>query len=440
MTPGQEAYLMKLHLVAPARSKARYLFGKETFPPLGFMSLAAYTPRDVEVSVINENVERIDFSDIPDLVGITTMTATAARAYEVAARYRELGVPVVLGGIHASMLPEEALEHADSVVVGQAETIWPGLLADADAGHLDPVYRSEGFIDFKRPRIPRRDVLAPNRYWLPNTVQTARGCPHNCSFCSVTLFNGRRLRMRDVDNVLTEVESLPRSHILRKKLVAFIDDNIGAKPSRAKELFKALIPMNILWGSQACITFAQDEELVALAAESGCRVLLVGLETLSPEALVEVNKRQNKVEEYESALRMFKKHGILVIGTFILGLDSDDESVFSKTLEFAERNELVLAQFGMLSLFPGTRAYRRLLDEKRLEPTFWSTPFWENRAVLEPRKMSWETLCEGTYQMGRSFYSYRSIFKRLSFPRNLSYQLLANLIYRHSVAANWPTM
>ncbi|MFC2046099.1 B12-binding domain-containing radical SAM protein [Chloroflexota bacterium] len=431
---------MKLHLVAPSRSKARYLFGKETFPPLGFMSLAAYTPRDIEVRVINENVERIDFSDIPDLVGITTMTATAARAYEIAARYRTLGVPVVLGGIHASMLPEEALEHADSVVVGEAETVWPGLLADADAGRLEPVYRSEGFIDFKRPRIPRRDVLDLSRYWFPNTVQTARGCPHDCSFCSVKLFSGRRIRCRDVENVLAEVESLPKSPLLRKKLVAFVDDNIGAKPSRAKELFKALIPMNIVWGSQACITFANDEELVALAAESGCRALLIGLETLSPEALVEVNKRQNKVEEYENALRTLKQHGILVIGTFILGLDSDDELVFSKTLDFAERNELMLAQFGILSLYPGTRLHQRLLDEKRVEPTFWSTPFWENRPVFEPKRMSWETLCEGTYQMGQSFYSYRSIFKRLSFRQHLSHQLVANLIYRQSIAANRPKL
>lgn len=404
------------------------------------MSLAAYTPQDVELRVINENVEPIDFADIPDLVGITTMTATAARSYEIADIYRELGVTVVLGGIHASMLPEEALEHADSVVVGEAEMVWPGILADADAGRLERVYRPEGLFDFKRPRVPRRDVVDPDRYWFPNIVQTARGCPHNCSFCSVTLFNGRRLRMRDLDNVLAEVESLPRSNLLPKKLVAFVDDNIGAKPSRAKGLFEALIPMNILWGSQACISLGNDEELVALAAESGCRVLLIGLETLSPEAIAEVNKHQNRVDEYEGCLRTFRKHGILVIGTFILGLDSDDESVFSETLEFAERNKLVLAQFGMLTLLPGTRVYRRLLAENRVEPTFWSRPFWENRAVFEPNNMSWETLCEGTYQMGRSFYSYRSIFNRLSFQRHLGYQLLANLIYRHSITANRPSM
>ncbi len=429
---------MKVHFVAPARSKASYLFGKETFPPLGFMWLAAYTPRDVQVRVINENVERIDFSDVPDLVGITTMTATAARAYELADRYRELGAHVVLGGIHASVLPEEALEHADSVVVGEAESVWPRVVADADAGRLERLYQAQDLGDFAHPRIPRRDIIDARHYWLPNAVQTARGCPHDCSFCSVTLFNGRQLRMRDVDNVLAELEPLRRSSLLRKRLVVFVDDNIAAKPSRARELFTALIPMNVLWGSQACVTLGNDEELVALAAESGCRVLLVGFETLSHQALVEVNKRHNKVEQYEDALRTFRRYGILVVGTFIFGLDADDESAFRVTLEFAERSKLVLAQFGMLSLFPGTRIYQRFLDEMRVEPAFWSKSLWELRPIFEPKRMSWERLSEGTYQMGRRFYSYPSIVRRLSFQRHLGYQLIANLIYRHSIVANRP--
>jgi radical SAM superfamily enzyme YgiQ (UPF0313 family) len=429
---------MKLHLIAPARSKERYLFGKETFPPLGFMYLAAYTPQGVEVRLINENVEPIDYADLPDLVGITTMTATAAHAYEVADRYRDLGVKVVMGGIHASMVPEEALEHADSVVVGEAELVWPQVIADADAGRLDPVYRPEGFIDFKRPRLPRRDIANPRQYWLPNAVQTARGCPHSCDFCSVTLFSGRRPRMRELDNVLAEVESLRRSNLLRRRVVAFLDDNIGARPSRAKELFKALIPMKILWGSQACVTFADDEELVALAAESGCRFLLIGLETLSPQGLAEMGKRQNKVEQYEDALRMLRRHKISVLGAFIFGLDSDGQSVFPDTLEFTLRNKMVLAQFSVLSPYPGTRLFRRLLGENRVEPKFWSDPRWESRTVFDPKNMSRETLCEMTYQVGRRFYSYRSIFSRLSFHRYWYQQLLANLIYRHSITANRP--
>jgi len=310
---------MKLHLIAPTRKREIYLFNRELFPPLGLMYLAAYTPKEVEVRLTDEGVERVDFTDIPDLAGITALTATAPRAYEIADRYRELGAKVVLGGVHASMVPEEALEHVDSVVVGEAEAIWPRVVSDAAVGRLESLYRQESFIDFKRPLLPRRDIVDPKRYWSVNVIQTARGCPHDCNFCSVTAFNGRRHRARELDNVLTEVESLSRSNLVRREVIPFVDDNIAASPSHAKQLFKALIPMKILWGSQACITFARDEELVGLAAESGCRLLFIGLDSLSPQALAEMGKRQNKVEQYKDALRLLKKYGIHVMGAFIFG-------------------------------------------------------------------------------------------------------------------------
>jgi radical SAM superfamily enzyme YgiQ (UPF0313 family) len=425
---------MKLHLIAPSRKRKTYLFNREFMPPLGLMYLAAHTPKEVKVRLIDEMVEHIDFTDTPDLVGITTMTATAARAYEIADRYRELGVKVVLGGIHASMVPEEALEHADSVVVGEAEAIWPRVVSDADADRLESLYRQEDFIDFKRPPLPRRDLVDPKRYWIAKGIQTSRGCPHDCNFCSVTAFNGRRCRMRELDNVLAEVESLSRSNLARRQVVAFVDDNIAASPNRSKQLFKALIPMKIVWGSQACITFARDEELVGLAAESGCRFLLIGLETLSPRALAEMGKRQNKVEQYEDALRLFKKYGIRVLCTFIFGFDSDDESIFSDTLEFAVRNKMTLAQFNMLTPYPGTRLYRRLLAENRVEPRFWLDPSWISRVVFKPKTMSAERLYERTGQVMQDFYSYRSIIKRISSHRYWDYSLVANLIFHHFTA------
>ncbi len=429
---------MRVHLIAPSGGMKLHGFGREAFPPLGLMVLAAHTPRDVDVRLINENLERIDFADTPDLVGITATTAGAIRAYEIADRYRELGVKVVLGGIHASMVPEEALAHADSVVVGEAEALWPGVIADADAGRLEPVYRAEGFPDFQRPRLPRRDVADPKGYWVPNMVQTSRGCPHNCTFCTVTRFNGRRPRMRDVDSVLAEVEPLPRSRFMGQQVVFFVDDNIGANPNRAKELFKALIPMKIFWGSQACMAFGNDEELVALAAESGCRLMFIGVESLSTQGLAEIDKRHNKVEQYENSLRMFRKYGILVMGGFVLGLDSDGTSVFADTLEFAVRNKLVLALFNVQTPYPGTRLYSRLLDEGRVDPEFWFDPFWRSRAVYDPVRMSRQTLCEGTYQLRQDFYSYRSILSRLSLQKDWPHQLLANLVYRRHHRADRP--
>lgn len=425
---------MKLHLIAPSQRKNTYPFNKALLPPLGLMYLAAYTPEEVDVRLIDENVEGIDFADVPDLAGITTTTATAARAYEIADRYRALGAKVVLGGVHASMVPKEALEHADSVVIGEAEAIWPKVLADAEADCLEPLYRQEGFIDFKRPLFPRVDLIDPKRYWIPDSVQTARGCPHNCSFCSVTAFNGRWHRARELDNVLAEVESLSWRNPLRRRIVAFVDDNIAANPRRAKGLFKALIPMKVVWGSQACITFANDEGLVGLAAESGCRFLLIGLETLSSQAIAEMGKYQNKVEQYEDALQLLRKYGIHVSGAFIFGFDSDDESVFSDTLEFAIRNKLPVAQLSVLVPYPGTRLYRRLLEEGRLEPRFWLDSSWVGRVVYKPQNMSAQRLYESTHQVLRDFYSYRSMVKRFALRRHLHYWLGYNLVYRHWLA------
>lgn len=424
---------MKIHLIAPTKKGETYLFNKGLLAPLGLMYLAAYTPEDAEVRIIDENVERIDFEGKPDLVGISTMTATAPRAYQIADRYRELGIKVVLGGVHASMVPEEASRHADSVVIGEAESIWPKVVSDADSGRLDPVYRQEGFPDFKRPRMPRRDVIDPKRYWNANGVQTSRGCPYDCNFCSVTVFNGRRPRVRDLDNILEEIESLSRTNIVRKKVVPFVDDNIAANKKLAKEFFKALIPMKILWGSQASITFAKDEELVELAAESGCRFLFIGLETLEPGSLAEMGKKQNKSWEYEAALRLLKKHKIGVMGAFIFGFDSDKETVFKTTLDFAVNSRIPIAQFANLTPYPGTRLYARLLEENRVEPDFWLDETWNNRVVFDPANMNAERLHQQTAQVYRDFYSYKTILKRMSVRKHWQYWFAFNLLYRQTV-------
>jgi radical SAM superfamily enzyme YgiQ (UPF0313 family) len=425
---------LKLHLIAPTKQGETYLFNKGLLAPLGLMYLAAYTPPEVEVRLIDENVERIDFSDVPDLVGITTMTATAPRAYEIAGRYRSLGTKVVLGGVHASMIPEEALRYADAVVVGEAESIWPQVLADFDAGRLEHLYHQKEFIDFERPIQPRRDVIDPRRYWSANGVQTSRGCPHGCNFCSVTAFNGRRVRMREVDNVLAEVESLPSHNRIKNKVVAFVDDNIAANPARAKELFKELIPMNIKWGSQASITFAMDEELVALAAESGCQFLFIGLETMSRKALAEMGKRQNKVEEYEDSLRLLRKYGIDVMGAFVFGFDCDDESSFTDTLDFAMRNKIQVGQFAHLVPYPGTRLYNELAEQGRIEPEFWFESSWDARVVYTPKNFSAEWLTDRTHKVQRDFYSYRSIARRMYYHRHWSYWFAFNLLYRNSLS------
>lgn len=426
---------MKIHLIAPTKKGERYLFNKGLLAPLGIMYVAAATPDWAEVRIVDESVELVDFKDVPDLVGISTMTATAVRAYEMADAFRSRGAKVVLGGIHASMVRDEALRHADSVVLGEAEDVWPRVVEDAAAGRLQPFYADDSRYEFKRPVLPRRDLINPKLYWTSNTVQTSRGCPHGCNFCSVTAYNGHRVRHRETDSVLEEVESLERNNLLRKKVVAFVDDNIAASPGRAKELFSRLEPMGLIWGSQASITIADDEELVAMAAGSGCRFLFIGLETLSTESLREMGKDQNRIERYAQALRTLKKHKIHVMGAFVFGFDSDNESVFGDTLDFALDNKLQIAQFANLTPYPGTKLYSQLLEEDRVAADFWLDPGWDERVVFEPSLMSPEQLHQKTRDVHLDFYSYRSIARRMSLKRHWSYWLAFNLLYRQTVVA-----
>jgi radical SAM superfamily enzyme YgiQ (UPF0313 family) len=426
---------MKIILIAPTKNGETYLFGKGLLAPLGLMNLAAHTPGDIDVRIVDESVEPIDFTDVPDLVGLTSMTATAPRAYDIADMYRSRGAKVVIGGIHASMCPEEAGRHADSVVIGEAEQLWETVVSDAASGRLQEQYKQDEFDDFKSPLLPRRDLINEKLYWTANSVQTSRGCPHHCNFCSVTEFNGRRIRMRETDSVLAEIETLNRGNIIRRKVVPFVDDNIAANPARAKELFKALIPMKLLWGSQASMTIAKDEELVALAAESGCRFLFVGLETLSPSSLAEMGKSQNRIEDYTSALRMLKKYKIPVMGAFVFGFDTDDESTFAETLAFAIDNKIQVAQFANLTPYPGTRLHRQLEEERRVQRDFWLNAEWTDHVVYQPNKMGAQQLFDLNRKIHRDFYSYRSIFKRLSFRGHWPYWLAFNLLYRQSVVA-----
>jgi radical SAM superfamily enzyme YgiQ (UPF0313 family) len=419
---------LKVNLINPEKKGERML-NRALLAPLGLTCLAAYTPEGVDVRIIDENLERVDYKDRPDLVGITSMTATACRAYEIADEYRKRGVKVVIGGIHASMLPEEAMEHADAVVVGEAETLWPKVVSDADAGRLEPLYRLEERGEFKNPLPSRKDLINRKNYWMANNIQTSRGCPHDCSFCSVTTFNGRNVRHRELDNVLAEIESMPKPRFMPKKMIPFVDDNIAANPKRAKELFKALIPLNINWGSQACISFGEDEELVGLAAESGCRMLFIGLETVSSSSLEEMGKRQNKVERYAESLRLMRKHDIYVTGSFIFGFDADDDSIFQETLDFAIENKIHLAQFSNLTPLPGTRLYNQMVAENRMKPGYWLNGLRDSEAVFQPRNFSPQGLCDKTRKVQRDFYSIRSIMKRFYFSRYAPHLLLYNLMY-----------
>jgi len=415
---------VKLDLIVPATQENLRIRKKALCPPLGLAMVAALTPPEVEVSLTDENVTIIDFQKETDLVGITALTVTAQRAYEIADTFRARGMKVILGGSHPSALPEEASQHADAVVIGEAEGIWSNVIEDFKANKLQRVYSRRERPSLLDLPIPRRDLFAKGAYYCRNTISTTRGCPYACSFCSVTSFFGHTYRCRPVEEIVKEIETL--NH---RELIGFVDDNIFGNPKFAKELLRTLVPYKIRWVAQASVTVAKDAELLKLAAASGCVALFIGFETLSPANLVAVGKRVNVVDEYETVIREIHYHGIAIHGFFILGLDEDDEDVFERTVRFAQKMRLESAQFAWPVPYPGTALCESLDKAGRVVIKDWSQ--YEINPVFEPKLMSREMLKKGYDWAWREFYSLPSIWRRIGLVRrNLIAFWVMNLSFR----------
>ncbi len=417
---------MRVYLVAPSREEPGQIRPAAfPAPPLNLATLAGLTPTETEVTIADEQVERIDFEHPADLVGITVSTHTAPRAYRIADAFRARGRKVVLGGIHPTVLPEEASQHADAVVVGEAETTWPQLISDLQAGRLQPIYRTSQRPNLAGLPLPRRDLLRRRSYLIPDTIYTTRGCPFDCAFCSVTSFFGHSYRCRPVPEVVEEIQALPG-----RRMVLFVDDNIIGHRGYSRQLFRAMAPLKMNWIGQASITIAGDEALLAEARASGCRGLFLGIESISPVSLRAVDKRHNHVEEYELAIRRIHAHGIAVVASFIFGFDEDTEDVFEATVRFAQRNRVESAHFAVLIPYPGTRLMQTFDKEGRLLTKDWSQ-YREDRVVYEPRQMSAARLLEGRDWAWREFYSLGSIWSRIGINRPLLPLVWAmNLNYR----------
>ena len=405
---------MKLYLIVPTweDEKARKKLGLAfKWPPLNMPIIAALTPKDIEVKIIDENIEDVNPDDVPDLVGITCMTAQAPRAYSLAKEFRKRGAKVIIGGIHASALPEEASKYADAVVIGEAEPVWHRVIDDFKKGKLQKFYKANKRMHLENLPEPRRDLLKLKKYVINNTIQVSRGCPHACDFCTVTKFFGAKYRLRPVKDVIKEIESL-RGNSLRSKIFAFIDDNIAAVPPYTEKLCKEMIPLKIWWGGQATINVARNRKLVELMAKSGCKVLFCGLESISTESLKEAHKSFIKPHQFKEYIKVFHDYGIAIEGAFIFGFDSDDKSVFYRTVEFADKVGVDAAQFGILTPFPGTNLYNRLKKEGRILTENWEK-YTIGNVVYKPAKMTPEELQEGTDWAWDTFYSLKRITKRI---------------------------
>jgi radical SAM superfamily enzyme YgiQ (UPF0313 family) len=388
--------------------------------------LAALTPPDIQVSICDENLGLVDFEDDVDVVGITVVTQTATRAYQVADAFRAKGTKVVLGGIHPSVVPEEASEHADAVVIGEAEYVWADLCRDYQQGQLKPVYRSQKLHPLTNLLTPRRALFAQSGYVIRNTISTTRGCPFDCSFCSISAFYGRTYRRRPVEEVIQEVSAFDP----RDGAVFFVDDNIVGSPEWAKQLFRVLIPLKLDWFSQGSISMGADHELLELAAASGCKAMFIGFESISQQSLSSVGKKVNTVADYRQLINAIQSHGIAVLGAFMFGMDSDDETIFERTVDFTKQVRMEGAQFNILTPFPGTPLRQKLLEEKRVLTDDWSQ-YDGAHVVFDPKLMSLATLQQGHDWAWREFYSLGSIWQRLGLRRFPLIYLLNLNFYRH---------
>jgi len=389
------------------------------FPLLSTSLLAGLTPPHHEVRIIDESLSGIDFHQEVDLVAITAITPLAPRGYEIADQFRRRGVRVVMGGIHASWLPEEAKAHADSVAIGEADETWPIILRDAEKGELKPFYRQQERTSLNHLPLPRRDLLPRKGYLFQNLIQTTRGCPYDCEFCSVTALHGRTYRMRPVSEIEKELQSLGRS----KAYIFFVDDNIVGNLSHTKDLLTMLSHYRLRWVSQGPIHIAENEEIISLMARAGCHGLFIGFESLRQENLSLMGKRMNRIEAYGKAIRRLHDEGIGVYGSFVFGYDYDDLSVFDEFLEFAERNRIEGAFLPVLTPFPGTRIYQRLKQEGRILTEDWSK-YDMATVVFQPKRMAVEELQEGFWRVNRSFYSLPSMLKRIFNPFHLRRSLI----------------
>lgn len=405
---------MKILLVCPCQDPDRRTPAALQIPQVALNVLAAMTDERHDIRIIEEEFEDIDFSLEPDLVGVSIMTANAPRGYMVADHFRKKGAKVVIGGMHASVLPEEAIRHADAVVVGEGEAVWPQVMADAEAGRMEGIYRA-GEADLTAVPHPRRDLGKTKRFLNVNPVMTTRGCPYACEFCSVSRVYGRKIRNFPVGWVVDDVKlSGLKYHLI-------LDDNVVGRPDYARELFQALRPLDIIWVGQASMSFANREDLMREAYESGCRGLFFGMETVSEESMKRMKKSFAGLRDLAAAIRRIQKSGIRFHASVVFGFDTDDRDIFDATFDFLLTAGVHSVTFNILTPYPGTAVYDNLKAQGRLFSEDWQH-YDHTTVVFQPTNMTPLELAEGHLRVRKAFYTWKSILHRLK--RHLDHPFL----------------
>ena len=407
--------MKKILLINPAYKESLHSNIKVlAIPPLNLAMIARYTPEHYDVEIVDEAVEELDLNAQADMVGITCMTPLAPRAYELARHFRARGVPVVMGGIHASYMTDEALQYCDAVVVGEGERLWPQLLEDWERGQMQKVYSSCEQPDIENLQAPRRDLLR-GKYFV-ETVQTGRGCPINCNFCSVTAFNGPRYRLRSIDSVIEEIKAI------KSKRIFIVDDNIvgsGRKYiRRTKELFDRLQECDKEWAGQTCLNIVEHEDVLKSAERSGCKAFLIGFESIDTATISGFHKPVNlraSTRNFRDAIRKIHDHGIAIVGCFIFGADTQGKDAFRRTVDFVLETEIDAVQMTLETPLPGTAFYRQMVDEQRLLLTNYPED-WKHYTIFEPvfrmKGMSPKEAYEGLLNAYGEVSSFKTSFVR----------------------------
>ena len=402
---------MKIALLSPAGAMHRYngSFHKNLhYAPITLTLLAALVPKELEaeVKIYDESAEAIPLDLEADIIGITCITGTSSRCYRYADYFRSRGITVLMGGVHPSLLPEEAKNHADAVLVGLGEETFPQALLDFQKGELKPFYHQGAHTNIGNRPLPRRDLLKKDRYITLNTVEAVRGCNLNCTFCAYPSAFGHRVYTRPVEDILAEIRTL------KGRIVVFPDVNLIADPGFARALFTAMIPLKKWWFGLTTTAIGYDEELMDLFAKSGCKGILIGFESVNQETQENMHKKVNHVTEYKALMEKLHARGIMVMGCFALGGDEDRKDVFRKTAEFCNEIKVDLPRFSIVTPFPGTPFYKELSREGRITEKDWSLYDVEH-VVYEPKHMSKEELMEGMEWLWKEAYTWKSIFRRL---------------------------
>ena len=407
--------------------------------PLPVALIAGLTPADVEIRFYDDRMEPVPFDEPTDLAAISIETYTARRAYQIASEYRARGVPVVMGGFHATLCTEEVSRYAESVVVGEAENLWPLVIDDFRHGRLRPLYRADGRPELSGLNYDRR-LFRDKRYLRLGLVETGRGCRFRCEFCAIQSFFDASHRARPVEDVVAEISSQRD----RARLFFFVDDNFAGNIPKAKELLTALIPLKIRWVTQLSINAARDEEFLALLKASGCQGVLIGFESLDHANLKIMKKEFNASGGgYEAALSNLRRHGLRIYATFIFGYDNDTPESVAAAVEFARDHGFFISAFNHLTPFPGTPLYDRLKTENRLlYPTWWLADSYNYNGVpFRPRSADPEALARACVTARREFYSLPSMLQRATAPANrqdlvmLLYFFMINAMHRVEIGS-----